>query len=346
MIYSKRTSLFLLFWLIFYSFSYGQQSNSDPVTYEEIYDSPETINKLFIQFQPITGEFWKTNPSAGFGLEATYFINNVARIHAAMRKPYIDSFDMNRHNAKINSDMDNEPEPYDYFELGGTYHFKDFVENTEVDMVLYKKSYRGQRWAARIPLKAEVACKVRKIYGARLGGFYYDNSVYLNSIIARQGLTFADITKTDGSGSSLPESFISDVGQEKVTAFGNIAAPGIYAGASISWIKNIAVDFDKHEPGVNDQILTVYADILTSPWIITENIYFQGEEYSVENIKKNIMGLRLGLDGKFNRSLSWGYGAELGFKPSYGKGGFFALVKISLPVFSSNLNDKVEAFGK
>ncbi|MDH5603543.1 MAG: hypothetical protein OEY51_06380, partial [Cyclobacteriaceae bacterium] len=228
MIYSVRTSLFLLFWLIFYGYSLSQQSNSDPVTFEEIYDSPETINKLFVQFQPISGEFWKTNPNAGFGLEATYFLKNKAHFHAAMRKPYADPFDMNRHNAKINSDIDNEPEPYDYFELGGTYHFKDFVENTETEMILYKKSYRGQRWASRIPKKAAVACKVRKIYGARLGGFYYDNSVYLNSIIARQGLTFADITKADGSGTPLPESFMSDLGEESVTAFGNITVPGLY----------------------------------------------------------------------------------------------------------------------
>ena len=59
-----------------------------------------------------------------------------------------------------------------------------------------------------------------------------------------------------------------------------------------------------------------------------------------------MIGFRAGIDGKFNRTLSWSYGGEVGYRPSLSGQGFYALLKVSFPVFSSNLDNKVEAFGK
>jgi len=342
-----RTFLVFVCLLLFLTNSPAQRADADPATYEELYDAPDQINKLFLQFQPISGEFWKSNPNIGFGIEATYFIKKVARIRAAFRRPYADQFDMYRYNGRVNSSLDNEVTPYKYFELGGTYHIKDFTSNTETKLPLYKKSYRGARWAARVPDRIPVACTLRQIIGVRTGGFFFEHASDLKMITQRQGISYADIIAVDGSG-SLPETFTNtDTGlEDKVLAFGNISVPGIYVGGAMSWIKNVAVDPDNHEKVADDKILTAYADILVSPWVKAENVYLNGLEYSVENIKTNMIGGRIGIDGKYNRTLSWGYGGEVGFKPGFGKGGFFALIKISLPVYSTNLEYDVEAFAK
>jgi hypothetical protein len=51
-------------------FAQNDRKDKTAVTYEEIYDEPYSINKLFIQFQPVYGELFATNVNAGFGIEA------------------------------------------------------------------------------------------------------------------------------------------------------------------------------------------------------------------------------------------------------------------------------------
>ena len=88
-------------------------------------------------------------------------------------KTYSSSFfDMNRQSARQNSSVDNRPTPFGYFEAGMTWHFKDFEEEGKTKLVLYKKSYKGNKWAARVPLHASIPCKVRKIYGGRIGALF------------------------------------------------------------------------------------------------------------------------------------------------------------------------------
>jgi hypothetical protein len=43
---------------------------------------------------------------------------------------------------------------------------------------------------------------------------------------------------------------------------------------------------------------------------------------------------------------SWAYGAEVGYRPSFEGRSFYAMFKISFPVFGTNLDYKVESFGK
>lgn len=323
----------------------AQSQQTEAVTYEEIYDNPESINKLFIGFQPIVGELWATNPNVGFGFDASYYLDNVAHFRVNIRKAYADRFDFARYGALSNSDMENNPEVFNHYEFGGTYHIKDFTGESETKMVLKKSSYAGSNWAARVPLQIVVPSRLRKIYGARAGGVFFDSSVDLNRILERQGLTFDDIRSTEGD--PLETSYTNNQGLEKeVKAFSNLQVFGFYLGGSMSWIRNVAVEIDNHQPGVDDQILTAYFDILLMPWVNLENLFYQGQEFLIDPIETTPIGFRLGLDGKFNRTLSWGYGGEFGYKPGLKKGGFSALLKISIPVFSTNLDNQVEAFGK
>ncbi|MTI20466.1 hypothetical protein E1176_05475 [Fulvivirga sp. RKSG066] len=343
--------LFFLIVLVVVSHSTLAQKRSDqnPVTYEELYDEPYAINTLFVQFQPIYGELYTANINAGFGLEATYFLKDKMRFNAQARQAYTRKFDLSRDIAENIKDEENsgltlEPASFNYYQVGATYHIKDFEESSKTKMFLYKKSYKGDKWASRVPLNTDVPCKVRKIYGARLGGFYFDTSFDLNRVMEAQGKTLQDLEGPNGM--TLPTTKPNN-SEENFQAYSNMAVGGIYVGGSMSWIKNIAVDFDnKYQEGVDDLILTTYLDILIAPSINVDDVTFQGNTYSSDAVDTSIIGFRAGLEGRFNRTWSWAYGGEIGMRPGLQKRGFYALLKISFPVFSTNLDYSVEAFGR
>ena len=221
-------------------------------------------------------------------------------------------------------------------------------------MFLYKNSYKGNRWAARVPLSAEVPCKVRKIYGVRLGGILWDSSTDIGRALEKQDLTNSDLRTAEGL--SLPETIIVEGRTEPLDVFSNVTSKGLYVGGSMTWIKNVAVNFDKFEEGIDDLIFTAYADILVSPWLEADNIVYTGTDpssanfgtqtYNISPLKTKMLGFRVGMDGRFNRMFGWAYGAEVGYRPSFEGRSFYAMFKISFPVFGTNLDYKVESFGK
>jgi len=323
-------------------FAQGDRKDKTAVTYEELYDEPYSVNKLFIGFQPLYGEMFATNINAGFGLEATYFYRDKAHFWAHLRKTYSRRFfDFTRELAARNSSVDNTPQIFNYFELGGTYHIKDFETSSKTKMVLYKKSYQGNRWASRVPLQAEVPSKVRKIYGARLGAIAWNSAANVNRALQAQGRGLDHLLTENGQGL---QAFAGT--NTQLDVFSNINSMAVALGASYTRIRNVAVSFDKFEDGVDDGLLTLFMDILYSPLIQIDDIRYQGAVFSAEGIKTNPFGFRLGLDGRFNRTLSWAYGGELGYRPGIAGNSFYAMFKISFPVFSTNLDYKVESFGK
>lgn len=347
--YVKKSILFFasLCLLISYtSFSQGKRVDQVPVTYEELYDEPYAISKLFVHFQPIYGELWKANVNAGFGLEATYYWNDKMDFRAHARKTYSQKFDMARDISDQNSDMDNEPNVFNYYEFGATYHIKDFEKSSTTKMVLYKKSYKGGKWAARVPLSAEIPSKLRKITGVRAGGVFFDTALDYNRALEAQGLSVTDLVNSEGA--PLPSTVEDQNGDPRdIVVFGNMDVAGLYVGGSMTWIRNVAVDFDNnYQEGVDDLILTAFADILLAPSVGLDDLVYNGVSYSPDALKTTAFGFRLGLEGKFNRTLSWAYAGEIGVRPGVQERGFYAMVKISFPVFSTNLDYSVEAFGK
>jgi hypothetical protein len=357
-----RKNHFLIFLsaLLFSAHAYSQgteRKDKTAVTYEEIYDEPYSINKLFVQIQPLYGELFVTNVNAGYGVEASYYQGDKFDVRAHFRKTYGQKFfDFSRDLALKESDMDNRAQVYNYFELGATYHVKDFEESSKTKMFLFKNSYRGSKWSSRVPLFAEIPCKVRKVYGARLGGILWKSSTDINRALEEQGLTNADLKTEDGI--SLPPDQLLPGAKDRsqLNIFSNISAAGFYVGGSISWIRNVAVNFDKFEEGVDDLMFTTFVDILVSPSIKIDDIFYTSDDdesenfgtkkYSVSPIKTQTFGFRAGIDGKFNRAWGWAYGGEFGYRPSIQGRGFYVLVKISFPVFGTNLDYKVESFGK
>jgi hypothetical protein len=188
-----------------------------------------------------------------------------------------------------------------------------------------------------------------------LGAIIWDSSTDLDRAIEKQGLKNSDFKNKEGVG--LPEQEYNKAGElQDLHIFSNVSSTGIYVGGSMTWIRNVAVNFDKFEEGVDDLIFTAYADILVSPMLSVDDIVYTTKDenglpigrstYSAEAIALKKFGFRLGIDGRFNRQFSWSYGGEIGYRPSLEGRTFFALLKISFPVFGTNLDYKVESFGK
>ncbi len=350
----KELKLLALFLLAVPLVAFPQTQKEKPaVTFEELYDEPFSINKLFIGFQPLYGELFATNTNAGFGIEASYYHKDKFDVKANFRKTYSSAFyDFNRESSLksqsstvIGSSISDKPQAFNYYEIGGTYHVKDFDQESKTKMVLYKKSFKGDRWAATVPLHAEIPCKVRKIYGARLGTIIWNSTADLSRALSHQGLTNADLKTSGGKG--LTPTYNDAYGQPKqLQVYGNIHSTNIYIGGSLSWIRNVAVSFDKYDDGVDDGMMTVFFDIMFAPSLTLDPVTYINEKYSTNAIKTHTVGVRAGIDGKFNRTLSWAYGGEIGYRPTIAGQGFFAMFKISFPLYSTNLDYKVESFGK
>src|SRR6218665_464868 len=82
---------------VFQLFGQGERKDKTAVTFEELYDEPYSVNKLFIGFQPFYGELFSTNVNAGYGIEASYYHKEKIDFKAHFRKTYTSKFyDMNR----------------------------------------------------------------------------------------------------------------------------------------------------------------------------------------------------------------------------------------------------------
>ena len=326
------------------AFAQEETEGGPAVVYEVIYDEPFAVNKLFLHFQPLYGELFVTNVNVGFGFEANYFLRDKADFTASLRKTYSAGFfDQVRDQALKTSDMDNDPRVLNYYELGGTYHIKDFEMSSRSKIVLYSDSLKGNKWAAQVPLDAVIPCKVRKVLGARLGGLFWDSSVDLNRVLESQDLAPADLVDDEGNTLS------SDL-----NIFSDIVSAGLYAGGSMTWIKNVGVTFDKYDDRVDDMILTTYLDLIFAPSVELDDVVYTERDtngailntstYNTDIITIKKVGFRAGVTGKFNRTMGWAYGIEAGYRPGIESNTFFALVKISIPVFSSSLEYEVESF--
>ncbi len=290
--------------------------------------------------------------------KASYYHKDKLDFKANFRKTYSsDFFDYNRQSSLKNQEspltssyISDKPQVFNYYEIGGTYHIKDFDQDSKTQMVLYKKSFKGDRWAATVPLHAEIPCKVRKIYGARLGGIIWNSTADLSKALTKQGLTNNDMFSPGGT--PLPTTYKDQYGQIKqLSVFSNMHAANVYVGGSMTWIRNVAVNFDKYDDGVDDGIMTLFFDIMVAPALTIDPVTYTDAtnvtaKYSTHALKTHSFGFRTGIDGKFNRTLGWGYGGELGYRPSLIGQGFYAMFKISFPLYSTKLDYKVESFGK
>lgn len=315
----------------------GRRNEKKILTYETIYDAPYELNKLWIGFQPIYTELFVTNVNMGFGLDVTYMHKDKFSIQANFRKPYARQLDHQQNLAYKNGEgLDNLPTLFSYMQAGGTYHIKDWEEDTETFIYLYSKRYsKGNRWASMVPDKSQIQAKTRKIIGARAGAFTYKTTVTLDQILESR-----DLQLQDAEGNVLDYEAIG------VTPFSSLNVAGGYIGGSYSWIKNMAIDPDhSYADLVKDLIFTAYLDILIGKPDLSD-VQYQGVAFATDVIETGMFGVRAGMEGRFNRALSWAYGGEIGYRPGLKGRGFYGLIKITFPMYSTDLDNRVEAFSK
>ena len=97
-----------------------ERKDKAAVTYEELYDEPYSVNKLFVAFQPLYGELFVTNVNAGFGGEVSYYYQDKADFRAHFRKTYSQQFfdfarDQAIHNSDVSDGWERESENEVYF---------------------------------------------------------------------------------------------------------------------------------------------------------------------------------------------------------------------------------------
>ena len=299
---------------------YGQRADStnSVITFDELYDSPYAINQLFIHVQPLYGELFVTNMNVGFGLEVDYYPSNKIDLSVQWRRAYGRATDFSRETAHKNKENSNSPKSYNYLEVGGTFHLSDKEYPSQTKIVLYSKRYEGKRWSTANPKMLQVPGSVRKIYGLRWGGLLYRSTTDVGRALTEQGIALED-----QNGAQITATKLYNIVNTKVA----------YLGGSLTMIKNFAIrphrDFGVL---VNDLMFNSYIDIMYGPSIDIEDIQFEGMLYSSDPIETTNLGFRLGVEGKFNKKVGYGYGAELGYRPGIKGRTFYTMFKMSFPV--------------
>ena len=311
------------------------------ITYEELYDDPYAINKLFLHIQPLYAELSATNVTAGFGIGANYYIENKADFHVNFRRAYTQSFDLARDAALKNQVQVNEPSSFTYAEIGGTYHIQDFEDDTETKLTLYSRKYqKGNRWAAHVPEHTVVPSKVRKIRGVRLGGYAFDTSLDLQRIAEEQAIVLED-----GQGTFPLNAYLHT----------NQMVKGFFIGGAMSWFKKYGDQAGQRLLGTGrqphaDHLRRFYAgpQHCDGRRALPRSNHGQHPPTLLHRIGSH-PGLGLSPRGgmaKITAPSAGPTGAEAGIRPGVKGQGFFAMLKISLPVYSTSLNYRREAFGK
>jgi hypothetical protein len=173
----------------------------------------------------------------------------------------------------------------------------------------------------------------------------WNSTADVSRALEKQDLTNSDLVTA--SNESLPDTYTDANGEtQKLAVYSNLYSTNLYVGASITRIRNMAVSFNNYDEGGDDGIITLFMDILFSPSLRLDPVAYNNSEYSVQAITLNTLGIRAGIDGKFNRKIGWAYGAEMGYRPSIEGRGFFALIKVAFPILGTNLESKADAYGK
>jgi hypothetical protein len=287
-------------------------------------DDPYELYKLFIHVQPFYADLAAMNITGGIGVEVDYFHEDLFDLTFSARTSYGKRFDINRMAASTNGPNTNKPTPYYYVELGGTYHIIDEEKSATSKVTLYDGSLKGNAWSATVPGNVEVENQVRHIVGARIGGSYSASTTDLSRALEAQDKS---LFYSDGSP------VVSD------DLYTNIYSATLNFGASMSWFRNFAVEFDApYSPSGEDLLLTTYLDVLYAPYLQVDDLVIEGQDVSAKNVNTSAIGFRAGVTGKFNRKLGWGYGLETGLRPGLQNRGFFLTAKMSFPVFGIKLN--------
>ena len=320
---------------------------SSALVYKVLLDDPTQTNKLWVHLQPVTVDGMSMNAAVGSGLE-TQWISPFKglELRASIRGNFLNAMDLQRRAASTSSvflqtskydDLKNPiSDNFKRFlnwEIGAFYPFLEYKKDGQAD-ISFSNGANGQTETI------EVNAKVIRSVGARLGFNSMSTTVSLNNAIEDQNieLTGSLGNRLTPKGATIGSAFTTEDGKNNL--FTSFSSGGIYAGIGLQRKKNLSIKTENHGIVSSNSILTMYADLIVNPWTsLTPFSYTRSgtgvkEEFAVDKIKTSKLGFRTGFEIRFNEVAFISAGGEIGYRPSIQGQGFYAAIKIGIPVFS------------
>lgn len=327
---STLRKIILILFALIGTFSVAQVNiMPDTTGLSVLYDRPHDIRNLYVGIQPLYSELYAAGVNAGFGADLQYYSRTPIDFNLNIRRAYSSGFfDMAREEARKNASTTNSIRGYFFGEAGLNIHLADYNKTSTAEIFLHGENFGPKTWAVHAPKSIFVPAELRTIIGTRFGGMIWQSGFNATAVLKKQGLTNLLI--------GLPNEFVDDQGRTlPFTAFSTLYGQAIYAGFSITEIKNIAVGFNQIDASADDSMVRFYADVLMSTSLKTDPLTYGGIDYTLDtNLQIKRIGFRVGLDARFNRNRSWALGFEFGNRPGPNFRTFYGNMKVSFPVFA------------
>ena len=321
---------------------------SSAVLYKVLVDDPGIQNRIWFHLQPITVDGMTMNAAVGSGLEAHWISPfKGIELHGGIRGNIFNAMDLQK-NASSDAavflqtdkyeDPSKNPLKQDFsrflaWELGGFYPLIEMRKDGKANISIPDQS--------GLVDNLELNAKVLRSLGARLGFNSLNSTVSLNKAMEDQQveLTGSKGTRLSPKGSSIGPVYKTEEGKNSL--FSSFASSGFYAGIGLQRRKNLSIKTETMGIISSNSILSFYADVLVNPWTSLQPFSYvqngsgEKEEFEVDKIKLGKIGFRTGFEIRYNESPFISAGGEIGYRPSIQGQGFYAALRIGIPVFSA-----------
>ena len=354
----KKSALFLclFFALLSYQNGWAQLETSYPsaaVLYKVLSDDPAMQNRFWLHIQPITADAMAMNAAVGSGLE-THWITPFRglELHGGIRGTFFNAMDLQK-RAAAGSAVFLQETKYDdpsrnvlekdfnrflAWEAGAFYPFLEKKTNGKANIAVPDQSGVAEN--------LELNAKVLRSLGARLGINGLQSTVSLNQALEDQNieLTGNNGTRLSPKGSSVVSGSPYTSPEGRNSLFTSFSSTGLYAGIAMQRRKNISIKTETMGIVSSNSILTFYADLLFNPWTelkdftITQSSGGSAETFGTGKIGLSKSGFRAGFEVRYNERNFMSAGAEIGYRPAIQGQGFYAALRLGIPVFSVGKN--------
>jgi hypothetical protein len=329
---------------------YAQLESSYPssaVLYKVLVDDPSIQNQLWLHLQPLTVDGMTMNASVGSGLEA-HWISPLKGIefHGGIRGNFFNAMDLQKRASStaavfIQTDKYDDPiknplsgnlNRFLAWEAGGFYPIKEFLKNGKANISIPDQTGVSEN--------LELNAKVLRTLGARLGVNSLMSTVSLNKAMEDQNLELVGNrgNRLSPKGATISSVYRTEDGLNSL--FTSFASTGFYAGIGMQRRKNLNIKTETLGIISSNSILSFYADVMINPWTSLQPFAYAAngsgdkEEFEVDKIKVLKMGFRTGFEIRHNENPFISAGGEIGYRPAIQGQGFYAALRIGIPVFS------------
>lgn len=337
--------------------AYAQLETSYPgsaVLYKVLVDDPGIQNRLWLHLQPITADGMAMNAAVGSGLE-THWITPLKglELHGGIRGTFFNAMDLQKKASGSASVFLQETKYDDPSRNSLNRDFSRFLAwEAGAYYPLFEKKTNGKANIAvpdpsGVAENLELNARVLRSIGLRLGWNSLQTTVSLNRAMEDQNSELkgskGTILSPQGSSAIPGSPYISQAGRNSI--FTSFSSSGIYAGVAMQRRKNISIKTETMGIVSSNSILTFYADLILnpftelSPFSMTRLSTGETEKFETDDaIKTGNLGFRTGFEIRYNEGSFMSAGGEIGYRPAIQGQGFYASLRIGIPVFSAGRN--------